>query len=230
MVAGVLGLLALFLPWFTPVAKAGGESSTSDTSFHAWNGFLFMILGPLFPVAVAVFWVLAIRGSYVGKLAAAANPLKALSIQSIIAGVVAIVIGIIAFPVFTATYKIEDPRGGKNLSWDAAEKLLKGVDGSLSKGPQVGLWLLFVAGAIMLVVGVLGFLAAKKVPAGGASGQGFGGQNFDGQGYPPPAYGQPSFPPAQPQPGYGQSAQPGYGQSTQPGYGQSPQGYQPPTQ
>jgi hypothetical protein len=219
----VLGLLALFLPWFTPVAKVQGESSTSDTSFHAWNGFLFMILGPLFLVAVAVFWVLAIRGNYVGKLAAAANPLKALSIQSIIAGIIAIVIGILAFPIFSATYKIEDPRGGKNLSWDAAEKLLKSVGGSLSKGPQVGLWLLYVAGAIMLVVGVLGLLASNKVvPSAGASGPGFGGT-----GYPPPAYDQTSFPPAQPQGGYSEPTQAGYGQPTYPP-AQPPQGYQPP--
>ena len=225
--AGVLGILALVLPWFSPSAKVGGESTSSDTSFHAWNGYLFLVVGPALLISFGLLWFQGMRGTHNNRFASSRSPVRSLSLQSIGAGAVAIVIGILAFPVFAATYKIKTSTSGSAISWGKFEKLVKAAGGSVSKGPQFGLWLLFIGGVILIVVGVLGFLATnaanKTAPAAGDA---FGG--------PTPGYDQPGGyqqPGGYPHGGFDQ--QPGYQQPgyEQPGYEQPAypqQGYQQP--
>jgi hypothetical protein len=251
-VGGLLGLLAFFLPWFTP-KLSGSVSSNLDTSFHAWNGYIFMIIAPVLLVLYGVLWTMALLGRWSNRFAKGSNPLRSMSLWTAISGLIAIIVGGLAFPILHSAYKIK--LNGTEYSWDDFSKLAKENGASLSNGVQVGLILLFVAGAIMIVVGVMGFLAAgKAAPAPSAFGSntfggvGYGqpgsgfGQPAPGSGFGQPApgsgFGQPApgsgFGQPAPGSGFGQSAPPSsYGQpAPAPGYGSAPPPpptYQPPS-
>lgn len=176
VVAGLCGLLALFLPWFTPNVKAAGRTTNADTSFHAWNGFFFLIIGPVLLIVFGVLWGQAVMGRTNSRFASSTNPTRSLSVQSIGAGVVSIVLALLAFPILTATYKFKQ-NGGPDLKWSSAEKLIKAGGGTLNKGPQFGLWLLIIGGVLLIVAGAIGMMAKSAAAAPG--------------GYPPPQGGFP---------------------------------------
>ena len=185
VVAGACGLLALFLPWFTPTATAGGQTSTASASFHAWNGVLLLIVGPIALIVFGFLWFQAMTGRTSTRFANSANPIRTLSLQSAIAGAVAVVVGILAFPIFGATYRITGLTGNKSVKWSDAVSIANRAGIRLSKGMQIGLWILFVGGLLMIVVGVVGLVTKQS------------GTEFPAAGYGPPAeYLPPQGPPA----------------------------------
>jgi hypothetical protein len=170
VVAGACGLLALFLPWFTPTATANGQTSTASASFHSWNGVFLLIIGPIALIVYGVLWYQALSGRRTSaRFAVSANPIRSLSIQSTIAGVVAIVVGMLAFPVFGATYRISGLSGDQTVKWTDAVSLANRAGIKLSKGPQIGLWILFIGGVLMIIVGLVGVLTKQSTdyPAAG---------------------------------------------------------------
>ena len=207
VVAGGCGLLALFLPWFTPTATANGQTSTASTSFHAWNGIFLLIAGPIGLIVYGVLWFQALTGRTGFRFAANANPLRRLSIRSAVAGVVAIVVGIAAFPVFGATYRIAGLTGDRSVKWTDAVSLADRAGIKLSKGTQIGLWILFIGGVLMIVAGLVGLFTkpSDDVPAAsyGPAAEYLPPPSPPGPpaGYappPPPQYPQPpSYPPPQ---------------------------------
>jgi hypothetical protein len=209
--AGLCGLLALFLPWFTPTATAGGQTSTASASFHAWNGVFLLIVGPIALIVFGVLWFQAMTGRTSTRFANSANPIRRLSLQSAIAGVVAIVVGIIAFPIFGATYRIAGLTGNKSIKWSDAVSIADRAGIKLSRGTQVGLWILFIGGLLMIVVGVVGLLTKQS------------GTEFPAAGYGPPAE---YLPPQRPPSGYAPPPPPEYPQP--PAYPPPEQGYSSP--
>ena len=220
--AGVCGLLALFLPWFTPTATANGQTSTASASFHAWNGVFLLIIGPIALIVFGVLWFQAMTGRTSTRFARSANPVRTLSLQSAIAGAVAVVVGIVAFPVFGATYRITGLTGDRSVKWTDAVSIADRAGIRLSRGTQIGLWILFIGGALMIVVGVVGLLTKRPTT------------DFPAATYGPPAeYLPPQGPPAgytpPPPPEYPQPPAPEYPQPAGPEYPQ-PQSYPPPQQ
>jgi hypothetical protein len=207
VVAGVCGLLALFLPWFTPTATANGQTSTASASFHAWNGVFLLIVGPIALILFGVLWFQAMTGRMSSRFAASANPIRRLSLQSTIAGVVAVVVGCLAFPIFGATYRITGLTGNRSVKWTDAVTIADRAGIKLSKGTQIGLWILFIGGALMIVVGVVGLLTKPSASEFPAAGYGPPAEYLPPQGPPsgyappPTEYPQPqAYPP--PQQGY----------------------------
>jgi hypothetical protein len=207
VVAGVCGLLALFLPWFTPTATANGRTSTASASFHAWNGVFLLILGPIALIVLGVLWFQAMTGRVSVRFASSARPIRRLSLQSVIAGAVAVLVGFLAFPIFGATYRITGLTGDRSVKWSDAVTIADRAGIKLSEGTQVGLWILFIGGLLMIVVGVVGLLTKQSAPEYPAAGYGPAAEHLPPQGPPsgyaqtPPDYPQPQpYPP--PQPGY----------------------------
>jgi hypothetical protein len=235
--AGVFGLLALFLPWFTPKVSGNGKSATTGTSFHPWNGFFFLVIAPVVLILAAVMWFQAMQGKHNSRYAGSANPVRSLSLQSIVFGVVSLVLGLLSFVILTASYKFKTESG--NISWSKASSELKALGDTLERGPQIGLYLLFLGAIVLIVVGVLG-LATKPIaaPVSPLDGGGFGGftgppQGFAGlpQGFtgPPQGFAGPPQGFTGPAQGYGNPS-PGYGGPAQSGPLGGPQagGFPPP--
>ena len=187
--AGVLGLLALILPWFTPKITGAERPATSGTSFHPWNGFFFLIIAPVVLILAAVMWFQAMQGKHNSRFAGSDNPVRSLSVQSIIFGVVSLALGLLSFVILTATYKFKT--GAGTLSWSEASRELKAVRDTLSRGPQIGLYLLFLGALMLIAVGVIGLLTKPTVAPGSAVDQGGNGSSpgFEGA---PQGYGDPS--------------------------------------
>jgi hypothetical protein len=192
VVAGVIALVAAFLPWYQP--RLTGPINTGGiqiSAYHSWSGFFFLIAAPLVLVVFGLMWLQALRGRTNSRFAGAADPVRALAVQSIVMGVVAAALGALSSVLVKSHYK----------GWDEVASSAKQAGGSLSKGPQIGLYLLFVAALLMIVAGALG-LVVKGVPSD------------------PTAFGQPQFgqpqqfggPPPQFQPptnhGYGEPQPP----------------------
>jgi hypothetical protein len=198
--AGLCGLLALFLPWFTPTATANGQTSTASASFHAWNGVFLLIVGPIALIVFGVLWFQAMTGRVSSRFAASAHPVRTLSLQSAIAGAVAVVVGILAFPIFGATYRITGLTGNRSIKWTDAVTIADRAGIKLSKGTQIGLWILFIGGLLMIVVGVVGLLTKQSASEFPAAGFGPSAEYLPppgpGPGYAPPP--SPEYPP----PGY----------------------------
>jgi hypothetical protein len=216
VVAGICGLLALFLPWFTPTATANGQTATASTSFHAWNGVFLLIVGPIALIVLGVLWSQAMTGRVSTRFAASANPIRTLSLQSVIAGAVAVVVGILAFPIFGATYRITGLTGNRSVKWTDAVTIANRAGIKLSKGTQIGLWILFVGGALMILVGVVGLLTKRSTSEFPAADYGPPAEYLPPQG-PPSGYAPPT-PQEYPQPQAYPQPQPGY----------SPPPYEPP--
>lgn len=196
--AGLLGLLALVLPWYQPkLAKAIGGQQVHPSAYHAWSGFFFLVIGPLALIVFGVLWVQALIGRSNSRFAGAVNPLRSLSMQSIVAGAVAIVIALVSYPLVKSHYK----------DWDTVAKLAKESGTSLSRGPQIGLYLLVLGGLLMIVAGAIGMTAKAPVAAAPQ----FDGQQFRDQQFGTQQYGaQPQEHPQQPE--HPQQQNPGYPQ------------------
>jgi hypothetical protein len=164
--AGVLGLLALFLPWFSPKLSKPVNGLTNIGDYHAWSGFLLVlgVAGPILLMLFGALWLQALRGRPNSRFAGSTNPTRSLSLQSVVAGVIALVLGLLAFPLMTHHYK----------NWDEAAKELKSLGATLEKNPQPGIYLLLIGAVVLIAVGVAGLLtsgssAAQAAPAPGAA-------------------------------------------------------------
>ena len=124
---------------------------------------------------------------------------------------VAVVVGILAFPIFGATYRITGLTGNKSVKWSDAVSIANRAGIRLSKGMQIGLWILFIGGLLMIVVGVVGLLTKQS------------GTEFPAAGYGPPAE---HLPPQGPPSGYAPPPPPEYPQP--PAYPPPEQGYSSP--
>jgi hypothetical protein len=202
--AGVLGLLALFLPWYHPKLTKSIDALKIDAKpYHAWSGFFFLVLAPLALIVFGVLWVQALTGRGNSRYVSSSNPLRTLSVQSIGAGVVALLLALLSVPLVKSHYK----------DWDEAVKIAKEHGSSITRGPQVGLYLLVLGAVLLIIAGVLGLLtkpasAAASSGGFGASAGAPGGYQPQGE-YAPPAGPQGEYaPPAGPQGEYAPPAGP----------------------
>lgn len=192
--AGVLGLLALVLPWFSPKLSGslGGLPGIKSSPYHAWSGFVILLVGPLLLIVFGVLWLQALRGRPNGRFAGSDDPTRSMSWQSVGAGSVALVAGLLSFLLMTHAYQ----------DWNQTAQAAKRLGVTLEKNPQPGLYALFLGAVLLIVVGVAGVI----LPVGGAAPirapEGFGNQPG---GYYPPAgpppdapAGPPSDPPVDP--------------------------------
>ena len=167
--AGVVGLLGAFTPWFRPQGKISyrGESVTQSAAdaVHAWDDGKIGLLGPILLVVIGVGVLMLILGRQSRFARGSAHPFSSAGKAAIVAGVVAVVCVVIAWFVVTSQYRFTD--GGKSYGWDGYIKLAKasGVDLQLSRGPQAGLWLTVAGGVIAIVGGVLLLLAGRAAAA-----------------------------------------------------------------
>jgi hypothetical protein len=160
--AGVLGVLALVLPWYSPkLSKPINGVSDLGSKYHAWSGFFFLVIAPVLLILFAVLWLQALRGRPNSRFAGAENPNRALALQSIIAGLAALVLGLLSIVLMSHHYK----------DWDAASKEAKSLGSSLEKNPQLGFYALMIGGVFLLGAGIIGLvLNAAKPDAGSAQG------------------------------------------------------------
>jgi hypothetical protein len=178
--AGVLGLLALFLPWFSPkLSKPVNGVSNLGTSYHAWSGFFFLVAAPLLLIVFAVLWLQALRGRPNSRFAGSTDPNRSLALQSIVAGAIALVLGLLSIPLMTHHYK----------DWNAVAREVKSLGATLQRGPQPGLYLLLLGAVLLILVGVAGLVtsgspAAPAAYAPGTAPADSGYGNAPG-GYPP---------------------------------------------
>ena len=223
--AGVLGLLGLVLPWFTPKLSkpVAGVTKLGASSYHAWSGFFFLVAAPVLLILFGVLWFQAMRGQHNSRFAGAADPVRAMSIQSIGAGVIALALALVSFPLMKSHYK----------NWSLAAKEFKAAGSNLEQNPQLGLYAVILGAVVLIATGALGLVMKPVVANGAGPGAGpsaypgpqggfgapqqggFGGpaqrengpvQGFGGpdQGYVGPAQGGPQaggFPPPPPPPG-----------------------------
>ncbi len=162
LLAGLCGLLGLFLPWFDPqLSKPINGIQNLNSAYHSWSGYRILIIAPILLVVFAVFWVLASQGNFVGKLGAAGDPARSLSGQSIGVGALAIVVALISFPLMTHHYS----------DWDKAASAAKAAGSSLDKNPQFGLWLVLLGGVLMIAAGVLGLMARNAAATSAGTSQ-----------------------------------------------------------
>jgi hypothetical protein len=155
VLAGVLGLLALVLPWYDPkFSKAIPGASINANPYHAWSGFFILVIGPIALIAFAVLWVQALTGRTNSRFAGSADPHRSLAVQSIGVGVLALVVALLSYPLVKSHYK----------DWRQAASFAKAHGSSLSRNMQPGLWLLVLGGALMVLAGILGLATRRSVP------------------------------------------------------------------
>ncbi|MDQ6936351.1 MAG: hypothetical protein M3140_01355 [Actinomycetota bacterium] len=160
LLAGLCGLLGLFLPWFDPqLSKPINGIQNLDSAYHSWSGYRILAIAPILLVVFAVFWVLASQGNFVGRLGAAGDPARSLSGQSIGVGALAVVVALLSFPLMTHHYS----------DWDKAASAAKAAGSSLDKNPQFGLWLVLLGGLLMIAAGVFGLMARKAAATSAGS-------------------------------------------------------------
>ncbi len=147
--AGVLGLLALVLPWYSPnLSKPIDGRTDLGTSYHAWSGFFFLVAAPVLLILFAVLWFQAMRGKPNSRFAGSPNPTRALAGQSIVAGAIALGLGLLSFVLVTHHYK----------DWDATAKLVKTLGATLQKNPQPGLYALLLGAVLLIAAGAVAVL------------------------------------------------------------------------
>lgn len=167
--AGVVGLLGAFTPWFRPKGTISyrGQTVTQSAkdSVHAWDDGKIGLLGPILLVVIGVGVLMLILGRQSRFARGSAHPFSSAGKAAIVAGVVAVVCAVIAWFVVTSQYRFTD--GGKSYGWDGYINLAKasGVDLELSRGPQAGLWFTVAGGVIAIVGGVLLLLAGRAAAA-----------------------------------------------------------------
>lgn len=157
VVAGLLGLLALVLPWYAPKLSKPVDGVTDlGVSYHAWSGFAFMVAAPILLIVFAVLWLQALRGRHNSRFAGSANPTRSLSLQSVVAGVVAFALGLLSFVLMSHHY----------TDWNQLTEKIKPLGATLQKNPQPGLYALLVGALLLIAVGIAGLvLAGRTGPA-----------------------------------------------------------------
>ena len=167
--AGVLGLLALVLPWYAPkLSKPIGGVTGSAGSYHAWSGFFFLVAAPILLIVFAVLWFQALRGRPNSRFAGSANPTRSLSVQSVVAGSIALVLGLLSVVLMPRHYK----------DWDLIAKQVKTLGATLQKNPQPGLYAMLVGAVLLIAAGIAGLVlsgssaaAPSSAPMPGSSGK-----------------------------------------------------------
>lgn len=163
--AGVLALIGLFLPWFKPSV---GDIEAEE-SIYAWTVRLGLI-GPIVIAICALLWVkLMLKPSTRDEID------KTLR-STAIGGVVGLVAVVVSWFLVPSAY----------TDWDAAQAYADSVGESLSRGPQIGLWITALACIDALAAAALGYTMLKKNPAAAPGGP--------GAAYPAPGAGQPPYP------------------------------------
>lgn len=167
--AGIVGLIGAFTPWFRPEGKISYQGQTATQSatdaVHAWDDGKIGLLGPILLVVIGVGVLMLILGKQSRFARGSAHPFSSAGKAAIGAGVVALVCVVIAWFVVKSQYRFTD--GGKTYGWSGYIKFAKqaGVDLELSRGPQIGLWLTVAGGVIAIVGGVLLLLAGRAASA-----------------------------------------------------------------
>jgi hypothetical protein len=178
--AGVLGLLGLVLPWYSPnLSKPIDGRTDLGASYHAWSGFFFLVAAPVLLILFAALWLQALRGQPNSRFAGSTNPTRSLANQSIVAGAIALVLGLLSTVLMTHHYK----------DWDATAKLVKTAGSTLQKNPQPGLYAVLLGGLLLVAVGIAGLVmpgspaAPTAAPGAAPAQEGYGAA----PGYYPPA-------------------------------------------
>jgi hypothetical protein len=172
--AGVLGLLALVLPWYSPkLSKPVNGVSDLGSDYHAWSGFFFLVAAPVLLILFAVLWLQSLRGRPNSRFAGSPNPARALSLQSIVAGAIALVLGLLSIVLMSHHYK----------DWDEASTAAKSFGSSLEKNPQLGFYALMVGGVLLLGSGIVGMVLSASTANPGPAQTGY--DNAPGGYYPP---------------------------------------------
>ena len=153
VVAGILGAVGLFLPWFHPrLSKSFNGVTDLGASYHSWSGFRVLIVAPVLLIVWAVLWLQAMRGRHGRRVAAGADPIRALGIQSVAAGVIALIAALLSFVLMKYHYK----------DWDQVAKLVGAQGVHLQKSPQVGLYLVILGALLLIAAGVTAMSARAK--------------------------------------------------------------------
>ena len=126
-------------------------------SYHAWSGFFFLVAAPILLIVFAVLWFQALRGRPNSRFAGSANPTRSLAVQSVVAGLIALVLGLLSTVLMSHHYK----------DWGLIAKQVKTVGATLQKNPQPGLYALLLGAAVLTAVGIAGLVAAgRSAPVG----------------------------------------------------------------
>ncbi len=175
LAAAVLGLLGLLLPWYSPkLSRSLPDLQIQPLTYHAWSGWFFLVAAPIALIAYGMFWLQALRGRHNSRFAASADPVRTLSMQSIIAGVVALALALLSTVLVKHHYK----------NWDEAARLAQSQGASLQKNPQLGLYCGILGALALIAAGAIGLLLKSAGSAAGPSASGpvaFGAQQFEGQ-------------------------------------------------
>jgi len=220
-VAAGIGVLGAILPWFKPVGTANGQKIGEGDAFHSWEDGRIGLIGPILMIVVAVSVSGLLRGRTPSRFAGSGNPLSSLAKWAVGTGLATAVCLGVAWAFVTDQYKFTDANGVKH-SWDEVTR--QGI--SLSKGPQIGFFLVGFAALLFIAIGVLLFGNSRSTSAPAAA--------FGTPGYappPPPAqYGVPQQGYPAPQ-AYPYQPPPQYGTQPQDPFGAPPQAnpYAPPT-
>ena len=89
-----------------------------------------------------MLWLQALRGQPNSRFAGSANPTRSLATQSIVAGAIALVLGLLSFVLMSHHYK----------DWDAVAKAVKTAGSTLQKNPQPGLYAVLLGGVLLIAV------------------------------------------------------------------------------
>jgi hypothetical protein len=149
-------VIGAFTPWFTPEASARGRTIDAEISLYSWKDGKVGLIAPIVLVVIAISVIGLLSGKRRGRLAGAADPVKAAGKYAVIAGAVSAVCLVIAWFLVTSRYTFN------GLSWDELDKRLAALGGSLSRGPQIGYFLTIAAAALAIIGGVLMMTVSKE--------------------------------------------------------------------
>ena len=142
--AGVLGVLGLVLPWYSPKLSKPVEGVTGHiASYHAWSGFVFLVAAPVLLIVFSVLWFQALRGKPNSRFAGMPNPTRSLATQSLVAGAIALALALVSFVLMKRHYK----------NWDLVAKEIKTLGATLEKNPQPGLYAVLLGAVLLIAAG-----------------------------------------------------------------------------
>jgi len=145
VVTGLVGAVGGILPWFRPSAGP----LHADSPVHSWNDGRLVIAGPLIMLGCGIWWLLALLGKRpAGRYGEARHGV----IVSTIGGALTVV----SLPVAWALV----PHNYRDWKIIELEAHLHGL--SLSRGPQLGFWLVGVCGLAYLALGVVGLIQFRQ--------------------------------------------------------------------